>query len=716
MLLPVLIGSGALGWAQGVWGSRESKNWAWDQAKSWYVIKRDPDGQRRWDNRKFGSLAYGEQTTQLLEHLGNSGRERRAALIILGDRALDSWARQALRKAGDRDEVAHFLYLKGYRMPGKDPYAYLEPGARLDRPWTHGLGIHLDQTDAWRLQWIPSPVLMSRIEAPQVLPKALERAPQPGVLLHLQHLRPGVERLKGLAGGEGGVSAALAQGTRAGFLLRHMEVWLKKADPALAPLADREAWVLHYGLRRDDFGPSEGTLIFLPGDLPTRTQLALDLLRLNPLSRGARSRSVDWNGVKVTQVRGSGGVLNLASTPEGTWISDREAPLRDLLFPVAQTTLGDRREWCRVALAAMHPDTQVSLWVLPRIGAGAAFERQAIRRELTGATQGVWPNPYIAKAAPRTGALALSMGAGPTELLIGSLLRTDDPGAIDEPRMPAFAEEGRALTADQKKAYQAEVLGVRRRREDRKLLRAELSALAGSLDLRGASIFWNGWVEAPALSAEQKAAMTRFNSLKKEDRWRANEKQRLGKAGYFGGYGEPGMAPSIAVSIALKPGQQGKVQGDLARILPRLFKGRHQKRVFSGVEIQRIRTDQAFAPSYAVVNDTLVLGSDDASVQAVVAGLLGQAPTLADYETRSFARAELDGPKVASALETLLLSYLRSRSGGSSWWWLEGPADADEAGAEVASTFGPFLGAIRALGRRGMELEWGPWGLEGRPR
>ena len=181
---------------------------------------------------------------------------------------MDTWAKTALRKASDRDEVAHYLYMRGYRFPDKDPFLYMEPGNRVDRPWTHGLGLHLDGHDAWRFQWIPSPVLLSKIDGPSRLPKALERAPQPGVLLRMSRLRSGLERLKGLGGGEGGGSAALAQGSRAGFLLRHLDPWLKQASAALEPLANREAWILHYGVSRDASGPGAGTLVFIPGDLP----------------------------------------------------------------------------------------------------------------------------------------------------------------------------------------------------------------------------------------------------------------------------------------------------------------------------------------------------------------------------------------------------------------------------------------------------------------
>jgi len=701
--------------SQGAWASQGARNWAWDEAKTWYVRVKDPKGQDHWTNAKFGDLSYNDQTAQLLERLKDHGSVSRAALVLLGERPLASWGRAALKKASDRDEVAYYLYMRGFKLPDKDPYAYLEPGNRLERPWTHGLGLHLDGTDAWRFQWIPSPALLSRMDGPSRLPKALERAPQPGVLMRLGHLRPGLERLKGLGGGEGGVSAALAQGTRAGFLLRHLDPWLKQASAALEPLANREAWVLHYGVSREALGPT-GTLIFIPGELPTRTKLALELLKLNPLSKGARSRSVDWNGVSITQVRGAGGVLSLAITPEGTWMSDREAPLKALLFPKAQVNLGDRQEWCKVALAALRPETEVSLWVMPRIGADAAFERIAIRRRILGATQGVWPNPSIAKGAPRTGALALSLGAGPTEALVSSLLRTDHLEPIEDPVMARFADGGHALSPEQQRAYQSEVQEAKARREGRKGMRDELQVVLNTLDLRGAAIHWNGWVEAPTLSAAQKSAMASFQKMRAEDRYKAMQEQRNGKAGFFGGYGEPGMTPSLALAVAIKPGQRASLQATLGRVLPKLFKGTHQKRAFAGSEIHRIRTEQSFAPSYAIVNDTLVVGSDDASVQAVVAGLMGQAPTLADWQSGAFARAELDGAKVASALESLLLAYLRANGGGRSWWWLEGPTSSDEAAAEVASTFGPFLGAIRGLGKRGLELDWGPSGLEGRPR
>ena len=339
--------------------SQAARNWAWDQVKTWSFSKRDARGQALWENRKFLELNYADQTEQLLERLNGGQEAQRAALLLLGERPLDQWARPALRRAADRDEVAQFLYAKGYRYPDKDPFLYLEPSSRVDRPWTQGLGLHLDGPGAWRFQWIPSPALLPRVEAGNALPKALERAAQPTALLHLKQLRPGLSSLQDLAGGEGGMAGALAQGTRAGFFVKHLQLWLKQSATVLEPLASREVWVLHYGLSRGELGPSEGTLAFLPGELPTRTRLALELLKLNPTSMGPRSRSVTWTGqyggkAEVTQVRGAGGVLHVAATPEGTWISDREAPLRTVLFPVAEVTLAERPEWCKVALAGMH--------------------------------------------------------------------------------------------------------------------------------------------------------------------------------------------------------------------------------------------------------------------------------------------------------------------------------------------------------------------------
>ena len=710
------------GLAQGSLGSPAAKNWAWDQVKGWTFSKRDAHGQALWDNRKFLALDYAEQTAQLLERLHGGAAPRRAALILLGERPLDQWARAALRKAEDRDEVVQFLYAKGYRYPDKDPFIYLEPSSRVDRPWTQGLGLHLDGANVWRFQWISSPVLLPRVDAAGAIPKALEQAPEPSVLLHLKQLRPGLARLQTLAGGEAGLVPALAQGSRAGFFVKHLEAWLKQSSTALEPLASREAWVLHYGVARGEQGPSEGTLVFLPGELPTRTKLALELLKLNPTSLGPRSKSFTWTGpyggkADVTQVRGSGGVLSLCATADGTWISDREAPLRTLLFPVAAVTLAERSEWCKVALAGMRAQTEVSLWLLPRLGAGATFERAALRRRLLGSQQNTWNNPAIAKAAPRNGTLSVSLGAGPTELLINALFRKDQEAPIEDPELPVIAEGGQNLTPEQQQAYQTDVQLAKSRREARKAMRDESGILLTFLDLRGAALYWKGWVAPPPLSVAEKAALVEFQKLQKENAYQASRKQSQGKVDFYGGFGEPGMAPSVALALPIQAGKGAALEASIKKLWPRLFKGKLENREYAkGTLLHRIRTEQAFLPCYAIANDTLVVGSDDVAVQSVVSGLLGQTTTMADFQSKAYGVAQLDGASAARDLEALLLSYLRVNQGGHYWWFGEPEPADDEAAAEVAATYGPFLGALKALGTRTLELEWTSGGLEARPQ
>ena len=708
--------------AQGTLGTAATRRWAWDLVKSWRYSKQDARGQSLWENKEFLDLPYDEQTQQLLDRLKGEPSERRAALVVLGERPLARWAPAALGRPGDLDEVAHFLYQKGYKAPGPDPFAYLEPSSRVERPWTQGLGLHLDGGDAWRFQWISGPALLPRMDAAGILPPALAPATQPTVLLHLARLRPGLARLQALAGGRGGLVSALAEGSRAGFFIKHVEAWLKQASPALAPLADREAWVLHYGLARHELGPSEGTLVFLPGELPARTRLALALLKLNPVALGPRSRSVTWTGTyggkaEVTQVRGSGGLLNLGTTAEGTWICDREAPLRAILFPGPAVTLGERPEWCKVALAGMRPRTEVSVWLVPRLGAGAAFERGAVRRKLQGGRQDTWNNPFIAKAAPRGGTLSLALGAGPTERLIQAFFRKDTEAPIADPRLPEIAEGGRNLTPEQQQAYDAELQSAKARREGREALRKEVGAGAGLLDLRGAALFWKGWVAAPPLDAAEKAAQAGFRKLKKEGAYQAARLQGQGKAGFYGGYGEPGMTPSLSLALPIKAGKRAALEASLRTLWSRSFNGRLESREYAkGVQLHRCRTGQAFSPCYALVDETLVLGTDEASVQAVAAGLLGQAPTLADLQNRAFGVAQVDGSSAAADVESLLLAYLRASQGGGPWWFGEPSPTDDDAAAEVAATFGPFLGAVKALGTRVLELEWTAAGLEARPK
>jgi hypothetical protein len=701
--------------------AQEAPAWARARAERWTTYRSDARGQRIWQSVPFAKLTPAEQWEQLLIHLKDDG-DRRAALQLLAQRSVPIWAEEAL-KTGD-PEVALFLYQHGYRRTGSDPYAYLGSADRLDRPWTHGLGLHLDK-GTWRFQWIPSPALFTQ-SGNAAFPKGLEPAAQPGVLIHLKQLRPGLGKLAALTGGPGpgangaaaGIVPALAQSSRAGFALRHLEPWLKQASPALEPLANREAWLLHYGAEREGGHSLQGTLLFIPGDLPTRTQLVMALLRLNPTSAGARSRVVKWMGpgtsTEVQQLRGSGGVFHLIQRAEGTWISDREAPLRALLFPGPEPNLGERREWARVALSAMTPDTELSFWVAPRIGAGAAFEAQAVRRRLANAQQGTWPNPFVAKAAPRTGVLAAAMGAGPTEKLVEAILRVDDASDFKLPRLPEFANGGQALSPAQMKEYQDALARAQERQRQRTALRHDLLALQTCLDLRGAALFWNGWVSAPPLNPAEKASLTELAKLRREDPWRAMQAQRDGKIAAFGGFGEPGMTPSLALALPVQAAKRVQVENLLKKQLPRLFKGQNQKQAFGTAEIHRVMTAQAFRPAWAMVADTLVLGTDEAAVKSVAAGLQGQAPTLADSESKAWARTDINGARASKELENLLLAFLRSRT-GSGWWIGEG-ASEDEAATELAFSLGPFLGAVKALGPVRIEWNWTAAGLEGRPR
>ena len=707
--LGMILASGAAG--------AQAPVWAQTHAQHWSIYRTNLLGQRVWTPIPFSQMTESEQLDQLLDRLKSEG-DRRAALALLGQRPPSSWASQALKSR--EPEVAHHLFRLGYRQSGSDPYAYLGSPDRVDRPWTHGLGLHLDK-GGWRFQWIPSPALFTQTGT-AALPKGLSQAAQPGVLIHLKQLRPGLEKLVALSGGTGaegsGILPTLAQGSRMGFTARHLEPWLKQASPALEPLANREAWVLHYGVDRANGDGLQGTLVFIPGDLPARTQLVMALLKLNPLSSGARARVVKWTGpgasTDVQQLRGSGGVFHLIQRAEGTWICDREAPLRALLFPGALPSLDERQEWVRVALSAVTPDTELSFWLAPRIGAGAAFEVQALRRRLSGAQQGTWPNPFVTKAAPLTGALAVSLGAGPTEKLVEAILRVDDVRDLPLPRMPEFANGGQVLTPGQMKAFQEALAAAQARQRQRALLRQDAEALRACLDLRGAALTWNGWVVAPPLGTAEKASLAELAKLRREDPWRAMQAQRNGKVSAFGGFGEPGMAPSLALALPVQAAKRVQAENLMKKVLPRLFKGQNQKQVFGASELHRIMTTQAFRPTWALVGDTLVLGTDEVAVKAVSAGLQGQAPTLADRESQAWARMHLDGTRTSKELENLLLAFLRSRSG--SGWWIGEAASEDEAAAELAYSLGPFLGALKGLGPVRLEWNWTAGGLEGRPR
>ncbi len=694
--------------AQGPVDSATCRNWAWD------VMKR----QTIWD-RTTQKNRVPSSTADLLGQLKSYDAEaRRAALVILGTRPHHEWAEEALKV--DADEAAVYLFRHGYKRSGQDAFSYLGQDDRPARPWTHGLGLHLETDGSWRFQWIPSPTLMGLISLDPKLPEALSRAAQPSVMLQLKQLRPGLLRLREMAGGKDGLGRTLAQGSRAGFLLDHVEKWLDQGATVLEPLAQREAWILHYGRAKGEVGPKNGTLVFIPGDMPLRAELGLGLLKLNPFAKGIRSRSETWNGpggakATITQIRGAGGVLHLHTDAAGTWISDREAPLRSLLFPDGATYLAERPDWCKVALAGARPTTAVSLWMLPQTAGGAAFERLAMVRRRTRAQGQSWPNPFISKAAPRAGTVSFALGAGPTEAALRSILRVDHPFALLDPQVPTFTENGQRLTEEQRKRYQASVEANKGRRQERDQVKQPMDALMKLLDIRGASFMLDGFVPAPNLTVAQKKVLADYRVLRSSDWEKAQAMVDQGKLAFLGGFTEPGFAPAVALALPIAQGKEIQVQQVLDQLWPRLFSGKVQVQDVSGVRLRRTRTGQALNPTYCIVEGHLVVGTDDGPVKSVLAGLKGQAPTLADWQSQAFGRAEIDGTRAAKDLEALLLAYLRSHGSGGPWWDAA-PTTEDDARAELAATFAPFLGAIQGLGRRSLDLHWTPAGLEASPR
>jgi len=139
-------------------------------------------------------------------------------------------------------------------------------------------------------------------------------------------------------------------------------------------------------------------------------------------------------------------------------------------------------------------------------------------------------------------------------------------------------------------------------------------------------------------------------------------------------------------------------------------------RPLGAAKLHRIRTVQAFGPAFVVLGDLLVAGSDEAAVASVAAGWQGQAPTLADLPAAGWGQMELDGPRVAADLESLLRAYLGMASGRRFWWEADEPRSADEVADEVALSFGPFLDLLKAQGRVGLVIEPGPGGWYARPR
>ncbi len=655
----------------------------------------------------YTSLGRDEQRDFLVGTARNHGYRpnRDAALALLSEWPFD----QGLGKVVQGDSTAALAaYRLGLRPPGADPTGFLPWDGKPGRPWAEGLGLHLDSA-SWRLQVIPAAAFLEQAPQGPGLPKALDRAPAPTVLIHLNQLRPGLDRLAQVAGGPAGnLLRTAGSGPRAGFLITHLQAWLDKAQGAVGALETREAWVLHYGRR----GEGAGTLAFLPGSLPTRTELALGLLRMNPFSSVARARKTTLaDGSTVDAVRASGGQLYLETTPEGTWVADRAALLEEMHRPGARALMGERKGWGALAMAGLG-GAPVSLWMLPRAGADADFECGLLRLAAHPRALGMAPTT-LAKGAPRGSALSVALGQGPTRAALEALLKPDATFDPPTPSLPAFTDGGSQLSPQQRRDYEVQLADAKRRQEAKRAYRQQLDRLLGLLEPKGAALHWNGWTPAPPLSEADRAALVAF---RKEGFWMRGAERRREAPGY-GGYGEPGFTPSVALVLPLKAGKGAEAEGLLKAIFASSFKGTVQARTLGTVTLRRARLDQAFAPSYAVVGESLLLASDDRAAQATLAGLQGQAPTLADLPPGPWGLAELDGPRVAAELETLLGAYLATLSSQPHRWWEPAaPGTADEVSEEVASSFGPFLDLIRAQGRVALDLRWTPGGLEARPR
>lgn len=630
---------------------------------------------------------------------------RDAALALLSEWPFD----QGLAKAVAGDSTAALAaYRLGLRPPGSDPTAFLPWDGKPGRPWAEGLGLHLEAA-TWRLQVIPAAAFLEKVSQGGGLPKALDRAPAPTVLLHLAQLRPGVDRLAQVAGGPAGnLLRTAGAGPRAGFLITHLQAWLEKAQGAVGALETRETWVMHYGRR----GEGAGTLAFLPGNLPARTELTLGLLRLNPFSAVARARKVQLSdGTPLDALRASGGQLYLETTPEGTWIADRLSLLEEVHRPGARALLGERRGWGTLAQQGMG-SASVSLWMLPRAGADADFECGLLKLAAHPRPLPLGP-AMLAKGAPRGSAFTVALGQGPTQAAVEALLRPDGTFDPPTPSLPAFTDGGSQLSPQQRRDFERILAEAKRRQDSKRAYRAQLDRLFALLDAKGASFHWNGWTPAPALSETDRAALVAF---RKQGYWMRGQ-ERQNQAPGYGGYGEPGFTPSVALVLPLKAGKGAEADALLKALFAASFNGGVQAKPLGTVTLRRARTEQAFAPSYALVGDSLVLASDDRAASTTVAGLQGQAPTLADLPAGSWGLAELDGPRIATELEQLLTAYLGTLSSQPHRWWEPTPpGTADEVSEEVASTFGPFLDLIRAQGRVALDLRWTAGGLEARPR
>lgn len=166
---------------------------------------------------------------------------RDACLVLLTDPA---WVR-AMPRVLTNPENRLALHRLGFRQAGSQPLGFLGRSSGVERPWITGLGLHLDPK-GWRLQALVPTALQPQAPQGGGLPAPLQKAQVPSVLLHLKALRPGLARLAQVLGGpEARLLQDAAGGSRAGFLVRHLQAWLKKGDAALGALEGREAWVLH---------------------------------------------------------------------------------------------------------------------------------------------------------------------------------------------------------------------------------------------------------------------------------------------------------------------------------------------------------------------------------------------------------------------------------------------------------------------------------------
>ena len=683
-------------------------------SEDWQIKRsaRDPQGKVQNYTVPFRQGSPAEQV-EFLVGTANGGYwpNRDAALLLLSDGGYGA----VLPRALENPENRLALYRLGYRQGGNGNLAYLGSPSAMQRPWLTGLGLHLDPK-GWRLQAMVPTAFQPQPPQGAGLPGPLRKAQLPSVLIHLKALKPGLARLAQVVGGsDARLLQDAAGGSRAGFLVRHLQVWLQKGEGALGALEGREAWVLHYG-------PEGATLAFLPGDLPARTELALGLLRLNPFSSGARVRRVEhvvmWNpkqrrgSFTLDEVRGSGGVLSVMTTPEGTWISDKYGPLEKLAFPeMSKPVLADRQEWGRQALSGMG-SAEVSFWMLPHAGVGAAQECALILASGRAAAWKPQAGP-LAKAAPRGGSFAVALGAGPTRAALEALWAPAHPYAIEDPEMPVFVN-GATLTLQQTADHQKALQEAKARRERKAQFRQVLDQLSPLLEATGAAFQWNGWVAPPPLDPAKRKLLLEFRA--KHSWTDAQGKLHYGAPAVFGRFEEPGMSPSAAMALPLKAGKGPEVQALLQRMLPIAFKGSLQSRPLGAAKLFRMRTAQAFSPGFLVLGDLLVLGSDEAAVSSVAAGWLGQAPTLADLPAPAWGQAELDGPRLAADLDQLLRSYLAMGSGRRFWWEADEARSADAVADEVALSFGPFLELLKAQGRLGLTIEPGPGGWIARPR